>query len=185
MILKKHLTQLGLLSILGLRANLNKGMDVKNIPNCIPVDRAIVTLPDTLDPNWVSGFTSGDGGFFARVIESESHSLGYRVRLPYEVSQDTRDKNLMSMLVTFFDCGNVYASGTMVNFSVSDFSDIINNVIPIFNKYPVIGVKYENYLDWCKVATLMQSKMHLTAEGLQRIITITKGMNKNRPLDEN
>lgn len=102
MFLKKHLTELGLLNILGLRANLNKGMYIKDIPNCVPVDRPIVTLPETLDPNWVSGFTSGDGGFFAQVTESETHSLGYRVRLRYEVCQDIRDKHLMSMLVSFF-----------------------------------------------------------------------------------
>nr|YP_007475350.1 hypothetical protein H911_mgp01 [Microbotryum lychnidis-dioicae]AGE14564.1 hypothetical protein [Microbotryum lychnidis-dioicae] len=184
MILKKHLTESGLLSILGLRANLNKGMEVKNIPNCVPVDRPIVTLPDTLNPNWVSGFTSGDGGFFVHVTDSQSHSLGRRVRLRYEVCQDVRDKHLMSMLVSFFGCGTIYESGTMVKFTVLDFSNIWDNIIPIFNKYPVIGVKYENYLDWCEVAKLMHNKMHLTAEGLQRITTITRGMNKNRPLND-
>ena len=116
MAFKMHLTSEGILRILGLfligdqkRANLNKGMEVNDIPNCIPMDRPIVSLPNCLNPNWVAGFTSGDGGFFAQVTESKDHKLGYRVRLRYEVCQDIRDKQLMSMLIEFFGCGDIYA----------------------------------------------------------------------------
>jgi len=48
--LKQHLTDSGLLLILGLRANLNNGMIVDGILGCIPVIRPIVTLPATLNP---------------------------------------------------------------------------------------------------------------------------------------
>jgi hypothetical protein len=40
-----------------------------------------------------------------------------------------------------------------------------------------------DYLDWCKVAELMQNKEHLTASGLDQIRKIKAGINKGRPGD--
>jgi hypothetical protein len=51
------------------------------------------------------------------------------------------------MLVTFFGCGGIYQSGTIVKFAVFNLEDIFNILIPFFNKHPVFGVKYLNYLD--------------------------------------
>lgn len=182
MSLKQHLTQAGLLTILGLRANLNLGWDISNIPGCVAVDRPDVTLPDTLDPDWVAGFTSGDGGFFARVSEARDYKIGSRTQLRYEVCQDVRDIDLMTMLVTFFGCGGIYQSGTIVKFAVFNLEDIFNILIPFFNKHPVFGVKYLNYLDWCRIRNLVRFKKHLTTEGLREIVTIINQMNNNRTI---
>lgn len=92
----------------------------------------------------MSGFTSGDGGFFVRVFESLRHKLGLRVQLRYEIAQDRRDKQLMYMLITFFGCGTIYQSGTMVKFCVFGLYDILTSIIPFFSKYPVAGVKFSN-----------------------------------------
>lgn len=48
--MKQHLTRSGLLLILGLRANLNKGMIIEDILGCIPVIRPTVILPEFLNP---------------------------------------------------------------------------------------------------------------------------------------
>ena len=42
------------------------------------------------------------------------------------------------------------------------------------------GVKQNDYLDWCKVAKLMNDGLHLTIDGLNLIRTIKDGMNKGR-----
>ena len=41
----------------------------------------------------------------------------------------------------------------------------------------VIGVKSNNFADWCEVAELMKNKAHLTAEDLNKIKKIKAGMN--------
>lgn len=97
-----------------------------------------------LNAYWVAGLTSGDGGFFVQITESIRHKLGLRVRLRYEITQDERDKQLMSMLITFFGCGSLYQSGTTVKYCVLGFLDIITIIIPFFSKYQVSGVKYLN-----------------------------------------
>lgn len=180
MALKQHLTLAGLLLILGLRANLNLGFDVSNIDGCIAIPRPDVTLPETLNPNWVAGFTSGDGGFFARVTDAKDYKIGSRTRVTYEVVQDIRDINLMAMLVTFFGCGAIYQSGTMVKFSVARFDDIISIIVPFFKVYPIFGVKYLNFLDWCRIRELIRDKKHLTVEGLREIKFLIGQMNNSR-----
>lgn len=53
-------------------------------------------------------------------------------------------------------------------------------LIPFFDKYKIIGVKYEDYLDFKKVAQLMEKKAHLTIEGLEDIRKIKAKMNRSR-----
>jgi hypothetical protein len=61
---------------------------------------------------------------------------------------------------------------------------LTNKVIPFFDKYPLHGVKRLDYLDWCKVASMMQKKEHLTSEGLDQIRKIKMGMNKGREFSD-
>jgi hypothetical protein len=63
-------------------------------------------------------------------------------------------------------------------------ADIINLIIPYFNKYPIQGTKMLDYIGFCKVAELMQTKAHLTDEGLEEIRQIKCVMNTGRNLKE-
>ena len=49
-----------------------------------------------------------------------------------------------------------------------------------FDKYKIIGVKFQDYQDFKKVALLMEKKAHLTSEGLEKICLIKAGMNSGR-----
>jgi hypothetical protein len=83
-------------------------------------------------------------------------------------------------LVSYFNCGTIYVSRNVVDFYVSSFNDIINIIIPFCDKHPIQGVKYLDYVDFCKVAELMQKKEHLTIEGLEKIRKIKNTMNTKR-----
>ena len=55
-----------------------------------------------------------------------------------------------------------------------------NKILPFFNNYPIQGNKSRDYQDWCRAAEIVKSKDHLTKEGLDNIIKIKAGMNRNR-----
>jgi hypothetical protein len=61
-----------------------------------------------------------------------------------------------------------------------DFTDITNIIVPFFNKNPIIGIKLYDYLDWCKIHSLMINRAHLTVEGIKSIREIKSGMNTGR-----
>jgi len=52
-------------------------------------------------------------------------------------------------------------------------------MIPLFNKHKIIGIKLLNYLDFCKVAELINKKYLFTKEGLENIRKIKSNMNRN------
>lgn len=110
-------------------------------------------------------------------------SLNTRIQLEFKLTQHSRDRDLMMRLVEFFNCGSVITNRNAVDYHTTKFSDIIEKIIPFFEKYPIIGVKYLDFLCFVEVANLMENKEHLTIEGLNKILAIKAGMNKGRYLD--
>jgi len=72
-----------------------------------------------------------------------------------------------------------------VEFRVAKFEDIYKKIIPVFNKYKIMGVKYKDFEDFCKVAEIIKKGDHLTLEGLEEIKKIKSGMNKSRYVEYN
>jgi hypothetical protein len=71
-------------------------------------------------------------------------------------------------------------SGLWGDFLVKRFSDAQDKIIPFFEKYPLEGSKRADFEDFCKAAEIMQTKGHLTPEGLDQIKKIKAGMNTGR-----
>jgi hypothetical protein len=63
---------------------------------------------------------------------------------------------------------------------VRNFSQITEIILPFLDKYPILGTKVKDFEDFKKASALMESKAHLTKEGLDKIISIKSGMNFKR-----
>jgi len=184
---KTHLTSEGLHKIINIKASLNLGIS-ENLKlyftNIIPVDRPLVKTTDIPDPNWIVGFVSGEGCFDINLKKSKEHRTGQQVILRFSIKQHERDKYLMKLISKYLRCGNIYPSYTSgyrcCSLTVIKYSDNTNLIIPFFEKYPVLGVKQNDFLAWCKVAKIMNDGSHLTNEGLNLIKTIKSGMNRER-----
>jgi hypothetical protein len=88
----------------------------------------------------------------------------------------------MESLIKYLGSGKIYkyAGKPAVVITIFNFSDITNTIIPFFEKNPLLGVKLLDYIDWCKIAKLMNEGYHLTSEGLNKIREIKSGMNTGR-----
>jgi hypothetical protein len=72
---KDHLTEKGLLEIIGLRNSLNLGLSEKlkkSFPNVVNVEKPYFIFKGVPDPYWLAGFTSGDGSFHIVLRKSET-----------------------------------------------------------------------------------------------------------------
>ena len=183
---KDHLTVEGLNQIINIKASMNLGLSdtlKSEFAGYVPVMRPLVNDPENLelDPHWISGFVSAEGNFDIR-MPSTNNKLGRRVQLRFRISQHSRDIKLMEKLVKYFGSGNVYKYGGKfaVSLAIVDFTHITKTIIPFFEKYPIIGVKHKDYLDWCKIHSLMVNRSHLTVEGISLIEEIKLGMNTGR-----
>ena len=75
----------------------------------------------------------------------------------------------------------------MYEYRVTKFENLNNIIIPFFKKYPILGIKQLDFLDFCEIANLIQTKKHLTKEGLEKILELKKGitLRKNNNVTNN
>jgi LAGLIDADG endonuclease len=182
---KNHLTIEGIHQIINIKASMNTGLSqiVKlNFSHIIPVNRSFINTYNIPDPQWITGFVNGEGTFDLKIYKSKTN-IGYAVQLRFRITQHDRDTKLIEVLKRYFDSGVIekHTQFSAVTLVIVKFVDIIEKVIPFFELYPLMGIKQTDYLDWCKIAKLMNDRSHLTIEGLNIIRSIKDGMNKSRP----
>ena len=185
---KAHLTVEGLYQIVNIKASMNLGLSKmlkSEFDGYIAVERPVINYNVMLDPNWISGFVSAEGNFDVR-IPLTNNKLGYRVQLRFRISQHSRDLKLMEKIVEYFGSGKIYKYGgkSAVSLTIVDFTDITNTIVPFFYKNPIFGIKLYDYLDWCKIHSLMVNRSHFTVGGINSIRKIISGMNKGRNLHD-
>ena len=179
---KLHLTEKGLLTLVGIKSVLNWGLSEKfkeTFPNMIPVVRPKVDISEIKDVYWLIGFVEGEGSFMVIIQESKSKKTTDNIGLRFVITQHSKDSVLLNNISNYLGCGKSYCSRNEVSLTVSTFSDI-NKIISLFNKYPLLCTKKEDFLDFCKVAELIKSKDHLTKQGIENIKRIKSNMNSKR-----
>lgn len=70
-----------------------------------------------------------------RIFQTAETRLGFAVKLVLIVTQHCREKQLMTSIINYFNCGHVYEnkSGT-IDFKVRKFADLDNIIIPFLKK---------------------------------------------------
>jgi hypothetical protein len=57
-------------------------------------------------------------------------------------------------------------------FEVTKLNDLVNIIIPHFDKYPLQSAKSIDYLLWKQCIYLMVTKVHLTTSGLENLFQL-------------
>ena len=86
----------------------------------------------------------------------------------------------MKSFIDYFNCGSISKNSTWIDYTVVKQEDLLLKIIPFFDKYKIVGVKHQDYIDFKKVADLIRNKDHLTTSGLNKIKLIKEGMKKGR-----
>lgn len=156
---KEHLTEDGLRKIVAIKASMNYGLSDKLLvafPDVVPVKRPLVELSQTIDSQWLAGFTDAEGCFLINLTPSKT-KVGYQVCLVFSIGQHIRDQALLILILEFLGCGTLYKhSENAVVIMVYQFQDIVIKIIPFFKKYRMHGVKGLDFADFCKAADIMK-----------------------------
>jgi hypothetical protein len=134
----------------------------------------------------LAGFSEGESCFFIDINKSSHTKTGFQFQLKFIISQHYRDQGLLNCFINYLGCGKYYfkSGGRTGEFVVANYLDIVTKIIPFFEKYPFKGTKLYNFLDFIKVANLMNNKEHLKPEGVEQIRKIKGGMNRKRVFNE-
>ena len=132
----------------------------------------------------MAGFVTGEGCFYIKKSQSKTHKSGINLGLQFIIVQNIRDAYLIERFVQFFGGGSfsVAEKSSMARFTVSKFSEIVDNIIPLFEEYTIQGAKAKDFEDFKEASALIKSKAHLNKEGLDKIHLIRSRMNFKREL---
>lgn len=83
------------------------------------------------------------------VRKSKTHKLEEKVELIFQITQHTRDEELIRSLIKYLGCGRISKTREVVDYQVSRFSDLENKIIPYLKKYRILGVKSKDFNDFC------------------------------------
>lgn len=184
---KEHLTLPGISKLACIKASMNNNTIVKELSGITPVERPVIPADhyNKIDQNWISGFTSADGSFYAGIKNSLTGKDIGTVFTRFILSQDKRDEALLLHLSKFLSCGKVYKTQNrdVYNFVVSDLYFIKNIIIPLLDKHPILGVKALDYQDFKRIVYLVDQNLQKTPKGFNQIKEIKNGMNTGRKDD--
>lgn len=118
---------------------------------------------------------------------AQKTSKGIKIILGFKVTQKAHSMGILYDLQRYFNCGNIQIDSRKddaYKFNVNKLEDILNIIIPHFDKYPLFTSKRLDYLDFKRVALMMKEGLHLKKEDQEIIQVIKKNMNNGRSFEE-
>jgi hypothetical protein len=143
---------------------------------------------------WVIGFVDGEGCFsigFIRQpdrVDRRGYKTGYQVAHEFAVAQGASSVDCLHELREFFGVGQVLPNTRYDNhrehlyrYVVRRRSDLLEAVIPFFQRHPMRTAKQQNFEKFARCVELIAAGHHLEIEGLIEIAEIAQTMNRRKP----
>ena len=134
---------------------------------------------NNINPYYITGLFDAKSSFS---IESNYSTEGIKVKTNWKVSARFLIKlhsvefSLLEKIKIQLGVGTVSLNIDKKEavFKVSKLKDIIDVIIPHFDKYPLQGVKCIDYNLWKEAVNFINKKEHITNEGLLKILYVSK-----------
>ena len=132
-----------------------------------------------LDAQWITGFVDGEGCFHVGINSHHETAAGFQVLPEFTVVQHERDVQILHALKAHFGCGVVRVNhGDRMAYRVRSLKHLLEHIVPFFVEHPLKTKKNVDFLKFRDVLLLMEAGTHLTAEGIERIRSIARQMNR-------
>jgi len=138
------------------------------------------TLPK-LNPWFITGFIDAEGSFVVSIYKNNKLKLGWSIFTRFKITLHLRDLVLLKKIQDFFRGIGYISKSTNKNsvaFEVRKQSDLNNIIVHHFVNYPLLTQKAADFILFKQIIELMNKKIHLTSEGIIKIINIKASINK-------
>lgn len=127
---------------------------------------------------WFVGFTDAEGTFLINTKNNKEAHFIFKITLHID------DISVLYEIKNRLGIGLVSIEGKYCSFRVNSFFVIIEDLIPVFDKYSLLTHKQLNYNDWKKAINLKFNSLK-TGKSIdpivyQKILNIKNNMNNNR-----
>ena len=128
-------------------------------------------------PWFVTGLTDAEGTFVLSFRKSEDYRMGYQVTAIYKIALHKKDYDLLNSIKNYFGVGKITKHGeNSIQYLVRSLADL-QIIISHFDKYPLLGEKWGDYMLFKDGVKLIKTKAHLNKEGFNQILSIRAALN--------
>ncbi len=140
-----------------------------------------------LEAWWITGFVDGEGCFSISIFKNVTTTAGVQIFPEFVVTQGAKSLEALKRLQDFFGCGRIYENKrkdnhreSLYRYCVRSKSDLRDKIIPFFRKYPLKTLKHQDFLVFCEVMDMIESRAHLKPEGLNTIRNLAATTNRRK-----
>lgn len=142
-----------------------------------------LNLNNKLNPWWISGFATGEG-CFSYFTRKRENAAGNRVKdytLAFEIGQKNDNLYVLSLIVNTLGMGKVYTETRGISkFRLVPRDQILNVLVPFFDKYPLEGNKALQYSIWIQIVKTLHKnpRSDLRENKVETLIKELSSLNK-------
>ena len=124
------------------------------------------------EKSYLSGFADGEGCFSVTFNKSRRHKFGWDIRPSFSVSQNSERAEPLRIFENYLKCGTIRPdrSDKTLKYEVRSISDLVEKVIPHFEKYPLLSEKMKDCNIFSEICRRMYHREHLTIKGFEEIV---------------
>jgi hypothetical protein len=133
----------------------------------------------TLEAWWIIGFIDGEGCFSVSIHRNAGAPHGWQLMPVFQAYQHRDHVGVLEELRAFFGCGYIRPKGpasSVLTYAVQDRSDLLDTVIPFFERHP-LRVKAHDFAAFATIVRSLAAKEHRDRSGFERLVQLAYGMN--------
>ena len=170
---------------------------LKNMLKSKNVSRADNQQERLIKIGWIVGFVDGEGCFSINFVKQPDRKAGLRIRKGYKIGyqiaydfttvQGESSLRSLKKMKNYFKVGGIYINRRKDNhkenlyrYCVRRKEDLLNVIIPFFQKYPLQTVKRKDFELFVKCMKLIEKNKHLTKAGAIKIAQLSEKMNHKK-----
>lgn len=134
----------------------------------------------TLLNYYMAGFVDGEASFSVAIIKHPTQRFGWMISPCFQVYQHKNHPEVLELCKFVYGTGKIYTKNGTPNvkvFSIDSLRNLIEKVIPFFDKYPLI-TKEETYKAFRDIVMSMEKREHWDIPGFKRLVTLAYSMNQ-------
>ena len=129
--------------------------------------------------DYISGYVDGEGCFSISFSKRKKLLVGWETKASFSVSQNEDRSQVLYLMQDYFGCGSMRRdfSDKTLKYEVRSIENLVQKVIPHFEKYPLLSSKQKDFESFKRVCYLMLKKKHRTSSGLRQVMAVAFKMN--------
>ena len=164
-----------------------------HVKKCMSADNQ-QERPNNLSPWYITGFVEGEGTFHVAIYKDSKMKFSLKFIPEFHINQSFLRQETLLEIKQYFACGYIknnhkqnIKDDTLV-YVVRKRDDLLNKIIPFFEKYPLLSDKNKSFVLFKQIVNLLDSGQHSNLAGTKNILNLAYQMNqqgKYRKTDKN